>query len=69
MRQSCDRGSMHKKKEVGGGETGTVGVVQNRMCAAQTTHKVWKVRRLLCRRTLAHVGLQRAQKRRRNFGE
>lgn len=62
IRQSCDRGSMHKKKEVGGGEKGPVGVVQKQMCTAQTAHKVWKVRLLLRRRTIAHVGLQRAQK-------
>lgn len=57
---------MHKekKKKGGGGEVkkGPVGVVQKQTCAAQTAHKVWKVRSTLRRRTLAHVGLQRAQK-------
>lgn len=62
VRQCSDRRSMRKKKEVGGGEKGPVGVVQKQMCAAQTAHKVWKVHLLLRRRTLAHVGLQRAQK-------
>lgn len=55
---------MHKEKkgEGGGVKKGPVGVVQKQTCAAQTAHKVWKVRSTLRRRTLAHVGLQRAQK-------
>lgn len=67
MRQWSGRGSMHKKKEVGGGEKGPVGVVQKQMCAAQTAHKVWKVHLLLRRRTLAHVGLQRRKSPDSNF--
>lgn len=56
------QGEHAQEKEVRGGEKGPVGVVQKQMCAAQTAHKVCKVLLLLRRRTLAHVGLQRAQK-------
>lgn len=62
MRQCCDEAACARKKVVRGVEKGPVGVVQKQMCAAQTAHKVWKVRLLLHRRTHAHVGLQRAQK-------
>lgn len=60
IRQCSYRGSIVKEKSVGVKKR-PVGVVQKQMCAALTAHKVWKVRSLLRRRTLAHVGLHRVQ--------
>lgn len=64
MRQCSDRGSMHKKKEVGEGEAvkgGRWEWYKSKCAPPKQLTKFGKSALALRRRTLAHVGLERAQ--------